>query len=184
MLKITRRTLALSLFAFSVTTGAMAQEARQPVLVTSSGQALDAFTTKTLLTRAGVKNDYNPVATVDDLAGRSALVIAFGASVKGFGAAGITADTELTRSNDLLAAAKAAGIKVIGVHIGGVERREGLSEKFVVLISESADSLVVWKAGNEDGYFTKVAAARNIPVTIVDKLPEAGAAVAAQIGAP
>lgn len=119
MLKITRRTLALSLFAFSVTTGAMAQEARQPVLVTSSGQALDAFTTKTLLTRAGVKNDYNPVATVDDLAGRSALVIAFGASVKGFGAAGITADTELTRSNDLLAAAKAAGIKVIGVHIGG-----------------------------------------------------------------
>lgn len=168
MLKITRRTLALSLFAFSVTTGAMAQEARQPVLVTSSGQALDAFTTKTLLTRAGVKNDYNPVATVDDLAGRSALVIAFGASVKGFGAAGITADTELTRSNDLLAAAKAAGIKVIGVHIGGVERREGLSEK-LVLISESADSLVVWKAGNEDGYFTKVAAARNIPVTIVDK---------------
>src|SRR5690349_16834203 len=35
----------------------------KPVLVTSSGQALDAFTVKTLLGRAGIENNYDPKAT-------------------------------------------------------------------------------------------------------------------------
>jgi len=166
--------LALVLVPFAGLT-ALAQEA---VLVTSSGQALDAFTVKTLLGRAGLANDYDPHATADDLAGRKAVVIAVGASVKGFGAAGITAETELARTTALLDKAKADGIKVIGVHIGGAERRQGLSEQFIQLVSPRADALVVWKAGNEDGYFDKVAADNNIPLTVVNSLAEAAPAIA------
>ena len=59
------------------------------------------------------------------------MVIAVGASVKGFGAAGITAETEMTRTAALLDAAEAAGVKIVGVHIGGAERRQGLSEQFL-----------------------------------------------------
>jgi hypothetical protein len=180
MFTIARRALAFALLTLSLTTGAMAQDAKPEVLVTSSGQALDAFTAKTLLARAGVKNDYDPHAGVANLEGRKALVIAFGASVKGFGAAGITADTEIARTNELLAAADAAGVKIIGVHIGGAERRQGLSEQFVQLVSGKADALVVWQAGNEDGYFTKVAADRGIPLVVIGKLAEAGTAIAAQ----
>lgn len=183
MLNMTRRALALAILSLSLTAGAVAQEPKPDVLVTSSGQALDAFTVKTLLARAGVKNDYDPRAAVADLDGRKTLVVAFGASVKGFGAAGITAETEIARTNELLAAADASDIKVIGVHIGGAERRQGLSEQFVQLVSGKADSLVVWKAGNEDGYFTKVAAERGVPLVVVDKLAEAGAAIAAQMTA-
>lgn len=59
----------------------------------------------------------------------------FGASVKGFGAAGITVETELARTRAVLAAAQAAGTTVIGVHIGGAERRGCLSEQFIELVS-------------------------------------------------
>ena len=125
-----RLALAVALLLAPLT--ALAQD-KAAVLVTSSGQALDAFTVKTLLGRAGVANDYDPHASAADLDGRSAVVIAVGASVKGFGAAGITAETEIQRTTALLDAAKAAGVKIIGVHIGGAERRQGLSEQFVQL---------------------------------------------------
>lgn len=169
--------LALFTAPLMGTTAAMAAD----VLVTSSGQALDAFTVKTLLGRAGIENDYDPVATKDKLAGHKAVIIAVGASVKGFGAAGITAETELARTKDLLAAAEAAGAKVIGVHIGGAERRQGLSEQFIQLVSGEADALVVWEKGDADGYFEKVAKERNIPLTIIAKLPDLGPALSEQL---
>jgi hypothetical protein len=178
--------LAATLFAAlalaTTPLSAFAQE-KAPVLVTSSGQALDAFTVKTLLGRAGTKNDYDPRAGVEALEGRKALVIAMGASVKGFGAAGITAETELERTTQLLDAADAANVKVIGVHIGGAERRQGLSEQFIQLVSPRADALVVWNTGNADGYFDKLAAEKSIPLTVIAKLPEVAAAVAKEVPA-
>ncbi|MVA99039.1 hypothetical protein GN330_17460 [Nitratireductor sp. CAU 1489] len=161
---------------------ALAQD-KAAVLVTSSGQALDAFTVKTLLGRAGVANDYDPHATAADLDGRAAVVIAVGASVKGFGAAGITTETEIERTTALIDTAKAAGVKIIGVHIGGAERRQGLSEQFVQLVAPRADSLVVWKTGNADGYFDTVAAEKSIPLTQIDKLTEVGPVLAGEVAA-
>ena len=151
------------------------------VLVTSSGQALDAFTVKTLLTRGKIPNTYDPVATVDQLAGMKTLVIAFGASIKGFGAAGITAETELARTQALIDAAKSSGIKIIGVHIGGTERRQGLSEQFVQLVAASADALVVYQPGDEDGFFTKTAADRGIELTLIEQPMKVGEAVTAYL---
>lgn len=182
---ITRLALALGLAAglAGASAGVALAQDKPDVLVTSSGQALDAFTVKTLLGRAGVQNDYDPLATASDLDGRKALVIAFGASVKGFGAAGITTETEIVRTRDLLDAAKAAGVRIVGVHIGGAERRQGLSEQFVQLVSPEVDRLVVWDSGNKDGYFDKVAAEHEIPLTLVGKLGEVGDAVAQNVTA-
>lgn len=175
MKAVTALFLGLALLAAPVS--APAQDVA-PVLVTSSGQALDAFTVKTLLGRAGVANDYDAHAGVDALAGRKAVVIAMGASIKGFGAAGITAETELARGQQMLDAAHADGVKVIGVHVGGADRRGGLSEQFVELVSPQSDALVVVASGNEDGYFTKVSEEKGIPLVVVNKLPEAAAAIA------
>src|SRR5690606_3920875 len=91
--------LAFAVSLMIAPAAAVAQD-KAAVLVTSSGQALDAFTVKTLLTRAGVANDYDPHAKASDLEGRNAVVIAFGASVKGFGAAGITAETDMARTTE------------------------------------------------------------------------------------
>lgn len=142
------------------------------VLVTSSGQALDAFTVKTLLGRGGIENDYDPHATAEMAGAAKVVIIAVGASVKGFGAAGITTETELERTRQIIDAAQAADARIIGVHIGGEERRGGLSEQFIDLVSGAADALVVWAAGNEDGYFDRVAAERDVPVIVIGKLAE------------
>ena len=150
-----------------------------PVLVTSSGQSLDAFTAKTLLTRAGVVNEYKGLAKVADLDKVRTLVIAFGASVKGFGAAGVTADSELVRTRELLAAAREKKIRVIGMHLGGAERRTGLSTAIVELVAPASEWLIVWEDGNADGYFTKLAAEKKIPLTVLKQPMESGKVLAA-----
>lgn len=154
-------------------------QAQLPVLVTSSGQSLDAFTVKTLLTRAGVANDYKALAKVVDLDKVKTLVIAFGASVKGFGSAGVTAQTEIARTRELLAAAQQKKIRVIGMHIGGAERRGGLSKDIVELVAPASEWLIVWEDGNADGYFTKLAAEKKIPLTIIKQPMESGKVLAA-----
>lgn len=153
----------------------------QPIFITSSGQALDAFTIKTLLGRAGVEAQYDPIVVADKLTGVKTLVIAMGASVKGFGAAGITAETEIARTKALIEAAKAAGIVIVGVHIGGEDRRGGISEQFVELVAPASDRLIVWKDGDADGYFAKLAADKDIPLTVIDLPLGVGKALAAQV---
>lgn len=164
----------LALLALTTMGSAFAQE----VLVTSSGQSLDAFTVRTMAKRTGIENEYDPLASVELLNGKKTLIIAVGASIKGFGAAGITADIELTRTQDLIAAAKAQGTQIIGVHIGGLERRGGQSEQFIQLVADNADALVVTEAGNEDGYFTTVSEARGIPLSIIKQPALIGTALA------
>lgn len=174
---------ALTAVLGSAAVGAEAPfRAELPALVTSSGQALDAFTVKTLLGRAGVPHEYNPRAGAADVKAFKTMVIAIGVSVKGFGAAGITADTEMARTRALLETAKANKVRVVGVHIGGTQRREGPSEQFVQLVAPAADYLVVWEEGNADGYFTKVAAGKKIPLTLIKQPLEVGKALARAFG--
>ena len=154
----------------------------EPILVTSSGQALDAFTVKTLLGRAGISPDYDPVAPAAKLEGKKTLVIAMGASIKGFGAAGITAETELTRTRALFDAAKSKDITIVGVHIGGADRRGGASEQFVQLVAPASDYLVVWKDGDKDSYFSNLAKEKNIPLTLIDQPLKVGTVLAKAFG--
>ena len=169
----------LACASFAASAQGVAFKAELPVLVTSSGQSLDGFTAKTLLTRAGVANEYKALAKVADLDKAKTVVIAFGASVKGFGAAGITIDTELARTRELLAAARQKKIRVIGMHIGGAERRTGLSKEIVELVAPASEWLIVWEDGNGDGYFTKLAAEKKIPLTLIKQPMESGKILAA-----
>jgi hypothetical protein len=150
----------------------------QPVLVTSSGQALDGFTVKTLLGRAGVTANYDPKATVAALEGVKTVIIAVGVSNKGFGQAGITAESEMARTKAILDTAKSKDIRVVFVHIGGAERRKGLSAQFVELVAPAADQLVVTKDGNVDDYFEKVSKSANIPLLLIDQSLQVGKALA------
>lgn len=156
--------------------------AELPVLITSAGQSLDAFTVKTLLGRTGVAHEYKALAKAADLGNAKTLVIAFGASVKGFGSAGVTADTEMARTKELLAAAAERKIRVIGVHIGGSERRGGLSKQFVDLVAPASAWLIVWEDGNEDGFFTRLAAEKKIPLTLLKQPMETGKVLAGAFG--
>lgn len=170
-------------FSASVSSDSLAQakKLQAPILVTSAGQALDAFTVKTLLGRASVTANYDAKATVTALDNAKTVIIAVGASNKGFGQAGITSETETARMKAILDTAKAKGIPVVCVHIGGAERRKGLSVQFVEQVCPAADYIVVSKDGNADNYFDGIAKDKGISLTIIDQSLDVGKALAALI---
>jgi hypothetical protein len=162
-------------------TGQTQRKLDMPILVTSSGQALDGFTVKTLMGRAGVNVAYDPKATALMLGEAKTVIIAVGVSNKGFGQAGITAETELARTKEILQAAKDRGITIACVHIGGAERRKGLSVQFVELVAPAADYLIVSKDGNADDYFGEVSKKTGAPLVVIERALDVGKTVASLI---
>src|SRR5258708_34209929 len=114
-----------------------------PVLVTSLGQSLDAFQVQLAVRRAGIKFKYDPRAEVDQLDGVKTLFLAVGASLKGFGDAGITLKDELARAGHLLDAAKSRGVLIVALHMGGEEGRDALSNQLIKLTARGARQLVI-----------------------------------------
>lgn len=132
-----------------------------PVLLVDSGQGNNARLLQALMRRARVdpdKFELNEMATADDLDGFNTLIIGVGASSKGLGAAGINTAQEVERTESIIAAAKERGMKVVGVHMGGDARRGELSDRFNALVYRHSDVFILWDGGNEDGFFTRLAA--------------------------
>lgn len=138
--------------------------AEQPVLLTSVGQSADAEMVKSILNKLGVNFTLEGLATPDDLGDAKTLILAVGGSSKGLGAAGIDADQELARVQELIDAADAAGMTVIAMHIGGDARRGELSDKFIEPSFAKADYALVVASGNTDGMMTNLAAQYSIPM--------------------
>jgi hypothetical protein len=139
----------------------------QPILLTSLGQAADVNTFNVLAKRAAIPMEYKTMATGADVQGKKTVILCVGVSLKGFGAAGINLETETSRANDIVAAAKAAGAYVILAHIGGEERRDNMSNRMLGVAMPLADAYIVYAQGNADGYFTKEAGSK--PLVLLDK---------------
>ena len=170
------KTLLLTAFAaiLLMTAPATSAEAatgsvQNPVLLTDVGQGNNAKSIRALLRRSQkVQIEMEELARASHLEGKGTLVIAVGASTKGLGAAGLDIGQEMARLEELLAAAEAANIPVIGVHIGGESRRGELSDVFTTRVVRASKVMIVWDGGNQDGYFTNLAAAHSIDLRIVD----------------
>lgn len=162
----------LACFAASLTLAARASgfSAAEPVLITSAGQSADALILKTLFTRAGLKPAVSSLAKPEELKDVKTLVIAIGGSSKGLGAAGIDANKERARVASLLAAAKSAGIPVVGLHVGGAAKRGELSDEFFTQVAGASSYLVVLKDGDEDGFMAKAAANAKVELRYIEKL--------------
>ena len=143
-------------------------KASQPVLVTSLGQSLDAFQVQLAVRRAGIKFKYDPHAEVDQLDGVKTLFLAVGASLKGFGDAGITIKDELARAGHLLDAAKSRGILIVVLHMGGEDRRDALSNQLIELTAPRAQQLIIRDDSDADGLFAKIAKDNKIPLATID----------------
>ncbi|MBU1186572.1 MAG: hypothetical protein KKD56_02200 [Acidobacteria bacterium] len=159
-----------------------------PVLITSCGQSPGPAMLKVIFMRA--KLEYDPIAyeisemaSSEDLkAGKEAgtpfktLIIVMGASLKGMGAAGISMEDELSRTEALIAEAKKQGMTVIGSHIEGMKRRsQGASagdttdEQSIDAVAPFSDILLIHKEGNSDNRFSIIAKEKNIPLIEVEK---------------
>jgi len=141
-----------------------------PVLVTSLGQSLDAFQVQLAVRRAGIKFKYDAHAEVDQLDDVKTLFLAVGASLKGFGDAGITIKDELARAGHLLDAAKNRGIAIVVLHMGGEERRDALSNQLIELTAPRAQRLIIREDSDPDGLFAKIAKDNKIPLAVVDNV--------------
>ncbi|HWQ10880.1 MAG TPA: DUF6305 family protein, partial [Holophaga sp.] len=106
--------------------------------------------------------------------GSKSLVLAIGGSSKGLGAAGISAESELTRAKAVIAEARKLGMKIVGVHVGGEVRRGELSDKFIQAAVPQCDYVIVVAEGNKDGLFTKLCGTAKIPMDSVEKITLAG----------
>lgn len=139
-----------------------------PILLTSAGQSADSDIIKTLCTKANITVDLENQATADHLDGVKTLLISVGGSSKGLGAAGIDADQEIARVQDLIQAAQDADLKIIAMHVGGAPRRGDLSDKFLPDPFNAADAAVVVSGGDTDGVIRSLLAANRVPTAYVD----------------
>ncbi|MCX6134508.1 MAG: DUF6305 family protein [Ignavibacteriales bacterium] len=155
----------------------------QPVLLTSCGQSPGPLKIKVFFGRLNMDYVYNTVASVNDLAAKKkegkpfkSLIIVTGASLKGMGAAKVSMEDEIDRIKKLIAEAKKQGIKIVGAHVEGMERRsQGASpgdnsdELSIDAVCPQSDLLLVRKDGDEDKRFTAISTGKKIPLVTFEK---------------
>jgi hypothetical protein len=144
----------------------------QPVLITSAGQSADVILAGMLCKRVKINARTVPLAKPSDLKGMKTMIVVAGFSSKGLGAAGISRDDEMERVKGILAAAKAENIPIVMMHLGGKPRRGAQSDDFNKIASEAANHMLVVKAGDDDEFFSKIAANKKIPIELVGKIAE------------
>lgn len=145
----------------------------EPALLTSAGQSADILMAQVLCAKAGITPASKPLATKRDLKGVKTLIVVAGFSSKGLGAAGISREQEMERVQGILKAARAQSIKILTLHLGGTARRGSQSDDFNRVAAEAATSLIVVKQGDEDNFFSDIAAKKKIPLTIAEKMAKA-----------
>lgn len=163
-------------------------QAQLPVMITACGQSPDSSLLKAIFMRAKLEHPtpaYELIleAAPEDLtaasdAGRpfKSIMIIMGASLKGMGAAGISIEDELERTEKLVEAARSQGISIIGVHIGGMKRRaqgadpgDNTDERSIDAVAPNSDFLIINQDGDSDGRFTAISNEKNIAILTVAK---------------
>lgn len=153
---------ALAVAAFA----ADAPKPEGPYIVTTCGQSPGAVMIGMSAKQAGVKADYNNKLTADDVKGDyKTLIVTSGTSMKGMGAAGTNVDAEIDRCTKAVAAAKKAGMTVIGAHVEGMARRTDSSDTASIeAVMKDADIILVVTDSDSDGFFTKYAETHKKPL--------------------
>ena len=146
--------------------------AEYPALVTSGGQSADYQMIATVMEKQGMEFTTNNLATSADLGDAKTLIVVVGGSSKGLGAAGIDADGELERLDELMTAAKDAGLSIIAMHTGGEARRGVLSDKFITPVFNMADYAIVVSSGDSDGMMNDLCAGNGIPMDKIDSISD------------
>lgn len=185
MRKLIALLMMLSLLLGSAAFAAEAPAAEEvsftgPYLLTSAGQSADFQMVKTMLKMNKTENyTDDALVTADTLpADLGALIIVIGGSSKGLGAAGIDADQELARLNEVMKAAEEKNIPILAMHIGGMARRGELSDKFIEPVVAHSKALIVVEEANQDGLFDELAKKYEVELKYIAKKTEGSAVLA------
>jgi hypothetical protein len=179
----TMKTLMCVILAAFVCGAGFAQQmeafADKPAVLTSVGQSADMEMVRVLLTRAKVPFRSDALIAASGLAPNDkTLILVIGGSSKGLGAAGISAEDEMKRSQALVKKARDLGMKIIALHVGGEARRGTLSDGFIKFAVPTADYLIVVADADKDGLFTSLTKDAKIPLNKVEKISAPGTPLA------
>lgn len=134
------------------------------VVLTPFGQSPDAMMIRVVLKKMGVDGRLEKILQADGLQDEKVLITVVAGSSKGLGEAGIDKDAEIERMKAVVQAAKAAGMKILVMHIGGKGRRGTLTDLFIVEAVPMADKLIVVEGGDYDGLFTELVGGTDLEV--------------------
>lgn len=129
-----------------------------PIVVTTIGRSLDAFQVQLGLQRGNIDNHYNAELNAPDLGEDKTLLLVIGASVKGFGEAGISIEQEIDRLHQLIDAAEESGISVLVAHTGGSQRRDSMTDQLLTESVPRADAVLISESSDSDGFITGLTA--------------------------
>jgi len=132
--------------------------AETPIAITPPGQAPEIAIIALLAGRIDLEMKKDNFLQVEGLTGIKTLIVDL--------------QDEVKRANQLIAACKEKGIKIIGMHLGGEDRRGANSQVMIDLVTPQCDYVVVRSDGNKDGLFTKICTEKKIPLTEVEKTLE------------
>lgn len=159
----------LAFFIFAVFSGV---SLASDVVMTPFGQSPDAMMVKVVLKKLGIDGQLEKLLQADGLVDQKVLVIVVAGSSKGLGEAGIDKDAEIARMQAVADAAKAKGIKILVMHIGGQGRRGSLTDLFIVEAVPMADQLIVVEGGNYDGLFTQLVEGTDLEILTAPSVRE------------
>jgi hypothetical protein len=145
----------------------------EPLLITSAGQNAEVQLAAVLAKRAGLDYILSKLATASDLENTKTLTLVLGASLKGLGAAGLDVDKERERVRALVTESQKRNIPILCLHLGGEARRGQQTDDLIAEFLTWAKMAIVVKSGNNDGFFTKICQAKNIPLIEVGKTADA-----------
>jgi hypothetical protein len=117
------------------------------VVLTPFGQSPDAMMIRVVLKKLGVDGRLEKILQADGLQDEKVLITVVAGSSN-------DKDAEIERLKEVAKAAKAKGMKVLVMHIGGKGRRGTLTDIFIVEAVPMADKLIVVEGGDYDGLFT------------------------------
>ena len=155
----------------------------QTVLLTSCGQSPGPLKVKFFFGKLGIDYVYNLQASASDIVAKKkegkpfkSLIIVVGASLKGMGAAKVSIEDEIDRVQKLIAEARKQGMKVVGAHVEGMDRRaqgaapgDNSDEQSIDAVCPQSDIMVVRKDGDEDKRFTTISTGKKIPLILFEK---------------
>jgi hypothetical protein len=132
-----------------------------PLVATTCGQSPGGMMVKMSAMQAKLPSvsDKKDLSAAD-IAGKGykTLVVTTGTSMKGMGAAGTNVDKEIARCTELIKAAKAEGMVVVGAHIEGMARRTDASDEATIkAIMPLSDFILIIEDSNKDDFFTNYA---------------------------
>jgi hypothetical protein len=161
---------ALSLLLVGTAPSAIALD--EPALVTTVGRA-DGSVVRAICRQADLEAALIELPERADLRNVQTLVIAMGTTPAELESAGVSLEEELARGRRLIEQAQEAGIRILGIHVGGSALRGEVSDPLCALVANAADALIVKQAGDTDGFLQAIADGRGILLHSVDSNEEA-----------